>query len=156
LGNVYGLVSFSSGEHFDFSYTQPSDKLQDHVLSGAKGNGVDNVAQIWLEAGGDVDGAQSSLEVGDFEATGDELVLELLFSGLAFVELLTGVQGAVVYGGDESVGDSVNGLIDIGVHVEEYFCCSRRYWGKLLLGFARGGREMERWQVLISGYDNSG
>jgi len=55
--------------------------------------------------------------VGDFNTAGNNLVLELLLSGIAGVEFLVGGQGLAVYGGDESIGDGMNGLINVRVSV---------------------------------------
>ena len=55
------------------------------------------------------------LEAGDFEVTGGDLLVELLFPHAGGVKFLASCQGVVVYGGNESVGDSVDGFIDVGV-----------------------------------------
>ncbi len=82
-----------------------------------------DVAQVRLETAGDIDDTKSAVEVGDFEGSSGQLLLELLLSGAAFIQFLAGVEGAVVDGGDESIGDGVDGFVDIGVHTEEYFSC---------------------------------
>ncbi len=62
---------------------------------------------------------------------------------LELVNLLAGGQCAVVDGGDESEGDGMDGLVNIGVCVEEYLCCLGEDWGKLLFGFLVSHREVE-------------
>ena len=74
------------------------------------------MSQVRFESSGDVDRPQLSLEVGDFEAAGDELMAELLLPGAAGVELLAGGESSAVYSGDEAIGDGVDGLIDVGGH----------------------------------------
>ncbi len=49
------------------------------------------------------------------------MVLQLLLIGLGLVELLAGGQCVAMYSGDESEGDSVDSVVDVGVCVEEYF-----------------------------------
>jgi len=83
------------------------------------------MTQVWLKYGGDVDGPQSSLEAGDLEAMGNELVAELLLPGVAGVKFLARGQGAAVYGGDEAIGNGVDRFIDIGVCVQKDLSCSR-------------------------------
>ncbi len=102
------------------------------MFAGTEGDGVDHVSQVRLEPCRDVDRAQASLEVGDFEALGNELLPELLFPGAAGVEVLAGSQGASVYGGDEAIGDGVDGFIDVGVRAQKDLGGARRYWGKFL------------------------
>ncbi len=55
--------------------------------------------------------------MGDFNTAGNNLVPELLLSGMAGIEFLVGGQGLAVYGGDESIGDGMNGLINVRVSV---------------------------------------
>jgi len=113
LGDIYWLVSLTPCEHLNFSGAHPPDELGNHSFAHAEGDGVGHMTEVRLESGGDVDGPQSSLEAGDFEATGNKLVAELLLAGVAGVEFLAGGQGAAVYGGDEPIGDGVDGLIDV-------------------------------------------
>jgi len=136
LGDVYGFVALSSGNHLDFPSAHPPDKLRDHLLSSTEGDGVVDVAQVGLKTGRDVDDAESAMEAGDFEGSGSELLLELLLPGVAFVQFLTGVEGAAVDGCNESIGDGVDGVVDVGVCVEEYLGCSRGYRGVFLFGFS--------------------
>ncbi len=89
------------------------------MLACAEGDGVDHVPQVRFEAGGDVDGAQSSLKAGDFEAPRGKLLAELLLSDLAAVKFLARVEGAAVDGGDESIGNGLDGVVDIRVHAED-------------------------------------
>ncbi len=119
MGDIDHLVSFLSGEHLDFSGAQPPDELWDDSFAGTEGDSVGHVAQVWLESSGDVDGSQVFLEVGNFEAVSDELVAELLLPGVAGVEFLAGGQGAAVYGGNESIGDSMDHFVDIRVHAQK-------------------------------------
>jgi len=99
--------------------------LWNHLFSRAEGDGVVDVAQVGLEAGGDVDSAEASLEVRDFKGAAGELLSELLLPGSTFVEFLTGVESAAVDGCDEPVCDSMDGLIDIQVCAEEHLSGSR-------------------------------
>jgi len=101
-----------SGEHLDLPSAQPPDKLWDDSCTSTEGDGVGHVSKVRFKSGGDVNGPQSSLEAGDFEATGNELMAELLLPGATGIELLAGGQGVVVYGGDESIGDSVDCFIN--------------------------------------------
>ena len=114
-----------SCEHFNFSHAHPPDELGNNSLACAEGDGVSHIAQVWLEPGGDVDGSQLPLEVSDFKASGDELVAELLLPGAAFIQFLTGGEGLAVYGGDESIGDGVDRLIDIRMRAQENLGCPR-------------------------------
>ncbi len=123
------------------------------MFTGTEGDGVDHVAHVGFEPCGDVDGAQSSLETSDFVASSDELVLELLLSGVAGVKFLAGGQGVVVYGGDESVGDGMDGLINVGVSAQQDFGGVWRYWGKFLVIFLEGGGEAKRQGVLCRDVD---
>ncbi len=72
-----------------------------------------------------------------------DLVAKLLFVGLGLVEFLAGSQCVAVDGGDESKGDSVDGLIDIRVCAKEYFRGVWGDWGKLLLGFLVSNGEVK-------------
>ena len=143
MGDIYGLVPLLPGKHLDFSGAHPPNELWDHSFSSAEGDSVVDVAQVWLEAGGDVDSAQTSMEAHDFKGTASKLLLELLLPGLTFVKFLAGVEGAAVDGSNKSVCDGVDGFIDVGVCVEEHLGCSRRYWGKFLFGLVCGGGEVE-------------
>jgi len=78
------------------------------------------------------------LEAGDLEVAGGDLLVELLFPCAGGVEFLTGGQGVAVDGGDEPVGDGVDGFIDVQVGAQEDFGSLRGYWGKLLFGFVGG------------------
>src|SRR6266851_3169404 len=98
------------GEHLDFSCAHPSHKLGDHLFPGAEGNRVSNVAQVGLEATGDVDDPESSLEASDLEPLSGELLAHLLLTGAACVQFLAGVEGAMMDGGDEAVGDGLDGF----------------------------------------------
>ena len=71
------------------------------------------------------------------------MVAKLLFVGLGLVEFLAGSQCVAVDGDDESEGNSVDGLIDIGVCTKEYFRSVWGDWGKLLLGFLVSDREVK-------------
>ena len=76
-----------------------------------------------------------SLELGDFEVARGDLGLQLLFADLGLVEFLAGSQHLAVDGGNKSKGDGVDGIIDVRMGVEKYFC---HVWGdgrKLLLSF---------------------
>ena len=121
MGNIDRLVSFLPHEHLDLSHAYPPDELGNNSLAGAEGDGVGHVAQVWFEPWGDVDSSQLSLEVGDFEATSNELVVELLLSGAAGIELLAGGEGSAVDGGNEAIGDGVDCLVDIQMRVQEDF-----------------------------------
>ena len=153
MGDVYRLIALSSREHLDFPGAQPPNELWDHSFPSAEGDGVVNVAQVGLEAGGDVDDAKLAVKVGDFEGSGGQLLPELLLSGMAFVQLLAGVEGAAVDGRDEPVRNGVDGLVDVGVCAEEYFSCSRGYRGVFLLSFSQGTVEAKGGQVFV-GYDD--
>ena len=83
------------------------------------------------------------LELGDFEVVGGDLSPQLLFADLELVNFLASSQRAVVDGGDESEGDGVNGVVNVRVCVEEYFCHSGGDWGELLLGLLVSHREVE-------------
>ena len=74
MGDIDWFVSFASHEHLDFSGAQPSDKLGNDSLAGTEWYGVDHVAQVGFEPHGDIDRAQSSLEMGNLKATGNELL----------------------------------------------------------------------------------
>ncbi len=115
MGDVYRLVSLTPCEHLDFSRAQSSDKLGDHSLTCAEGDGVDHIAQVGLESGRDVDSSQPPLKASDLEAMGDELVVELLLPGAAGVKFLAGGEGSAVYGSDEAVGNGVDGFVNVGV-----------------------------------------
>ncbi len=155
MGDVYGLVTLSSGEHLNFPSAHPSNKLQDHLFSGAEGNGVMDMAQVGLEAGGDVDDAQLALEAGDLKGSAGELLSELLLPGAAFVQFLAGVECMVVDSRDESISDGVDSLVDVGVCAEEYLGCSRGYWWVFLLGISQGTGEVEGGRV-FDGDDDTG
>jgi len=112
------------------------------------------MAQIGLKAAGDVDDSQPSLEVGDLEVSGSELLAHLLLPSAAFVQLLAGMEGAAVDGRDEAICDGVDGFVNVGVHVEEYLGCARGYQGVFLLGLVSGDGEVER-RWVFSGWDNN-
>ena len=114
------------------------------------------MAQVRLKAGGDVDDPESSLEAGDLEALGCELLVGMLLAGAAFVQLLTGVEGVAMDGGNEAVSDSLDGVIDVRMGVEEYLGCSRRYGGELLVEFVGGDGKAERRGFFSAGDDSSG
>jgi len=80
------------------------------------------VAKVGFETSGDVHHSQSPLELGDFQVAGCDLLSQLLFMLSSFFNFLAGGQGSLVYGGDESKGHSIDGIIDVGVHVEQDFC----------------------------------
>jgi len=130
--------------------------LWDDTFPSAEGDGVGYVAHVGFEAGGDVDGSQSFLKMGDFKATGGDLLAELLLPCVGGVELLASGQGAVVDGGDESIGNGMDGFINVWVSAQKDFHGSRGYWGEFLLSFASGSREAERRGVFIVGDDNMG
>ncbi len=149
MGDVDGLVPLSPCQHLDLSGAHPLYELWDHLFSGAKGDGVVDMAQVGLEATGDVDNPQLSLEVGDLESLGGELLAYLLFPCVAFVQLSTGSEGAAMDGGNEAVCDGVDGFISVGMRVEEHLGCAGRYWGVFLFSFMGGDGETEQGRVFI-------
>jgi len=90
------------------------------------------------------------LKPGDFQVASCDLTLQLLLTGLGLVEFLAGGQGALVYGGNESKGDHMDGFIDVGVGAKEHFCSLWRDWGKFLFSFLVGNREAEGWGFIGS------
>jgi len=156
LGNVDGLVPLSPCKHLDFSSAHPSYKLWDHSFSGAERDGVGDVAQVGLEAAGDVDDSQSSLEAGDFEVSGGELLAHLLLPRVAFIQLLASVEGVAVDGHNEAICNGMDGLINVRVRAEEYLGCVRGYWRVFLLSLVGGDGEAERWWVFSRWDGNSG
>jgi len=114
-----------------------------------------DVTQVWLKAGGDVDGAEASLEAHDFEGVAGKLLPELLLPSSAFVEFLAGMESAAVDGRNESICDGVDGFVNVRVRAKEYFGSLGGHWGKFLLGLMGGGGERKGWGV-FAGDDDSG
>ncbi len=154
MGDVDWLVSLVSYHHLHFPSSHPPDELGNNVFPHTEWDSVRYVAEVGLKARGNVDSPQSSLEVGDFQVVGGDLILQLLFVGLGLIEFLAGGQGVVVYGGDESKGNCVDGVVDIGVCVEEYFRHARGDWGEFLLSFLVGDEEVKGWGFVFVSDDS--
>ncbi len=50
-----------------------------------------------------------------------------------------------MYGGDEAKGNSMNGVINVRVCLEEYFSSVEGDWWVFLLSFLVGNGEVKRW-----------
>jgi len=93
------------------------------------------------------------LKLGDFKVAGCDLAPQLLLTDLGLIKLLTGSQCAMVYGGDESKGDCMDGVVDVGVHAEEYFGSVGGDRWELLFGFLVGDGQVEGWGFVFGGDD---
>ena len=151
LGDVDWFVPLPPHHHLHLSHSQPSDETGDNSLSSTEWDHVGYISQVGFKACRDVNGSQSSLELVDFEVSEGNLRLQLLFVDPGLVKFLASGQGVVADGGNESEGNGMDGIVDVRMRAEEYFCHLWRDWGKLLLGFLVGDREAERWWVVFCG-----
>ncbi len=61
-----------------------------------------------------------------------------------------------MYGGNESEGNGMDGVVDVGVHVEQHFCYLWGDWGILHIGFLVGNCEAEGQEFIFSTDDHVG